>query len=201
MQNRPTVYISYIWAKLLTMKTMIELLRRYKKRIAYVLTTLCMLFLGLFLGLLIGPNKDVEYLPQPTQKLTSVSMTVKTLLKANFAACSHEIVTVGGESLVGKTREEAEIAYPGWTLVSFENSEAVFEKTFLGYCPAHYILRLEDEELGIYRTDETTYTEKRLMVLDYDADALDDAERAELERGLAFDDLNGINAYLESAES
>lgn len=181
------------------MKTIVEFARRNKKRIAYMLTTLCMLFLGLFLGLLIGPKEDVE--PLPTQGFTGVSMAVKTLMKADFAACSHEIVTVGGENLTGKTREEAEIAYPGWTLVSFENGEAVFEKTYLGYCPAHYILRLIDKELGIYRTNETTYVEKRLMVLDYDAEALDDAERAELERGLAFDDLNGINAYLESAES
>jgi len=187
--------------KLPIMKAMIEFLRRNKKRVAYVLTTLCMLFLGLFLGLLIGTKQDVEQLPNPTPELAGVNMAVKTLLKANFSACSHEIVTAGGESLTGKTREEAEITYPGWTLISFQDGEAVFEKTFLGYCPAHYILRLEDAELGIYRTDEKTYAEKRLMVLDYDADALDDTERAELERGLAFDDLNGINAYLESAES
>ena len=179
----------------------IEFLQRNKKRIAYALTTLCMLFLGLFLGLLIGPKENAEQLPAPTEDLAGVSMPVKVLLKADFAACSHEIVTAGGEDLTGKTREEAEFAYPGWTLTSFKDGEAVFERTFLGYCPAHYILRLTDDELGIYRTDETTYAEKRLMVLDYDAEALDDAERAELELGLPFDDLNGINAYLESAES
>lgn len=185
----------------------IEFLQRNKKRIAYVLTTVCMLLFGLFSGMLIGPKGNAGQTPAPTEPLGGVSGVLSVLpsarveFKVGFDACGHEVLAVGNESLAGKTREEAERAYPGWALEKFSDKEVIFTKSLPGYCPKHYVLLLAGGELGVYRTDETTYERKRLMVLDWDEAAFDSAERAELENGLAFDDLNGVNAYLESAES
>lgn len=184
----------------------IDFLKRNKKRIAYVLTTICMLLFGLFSGMLIGPKEAAEQAPthDPAGEMTgvlSVLPAARVEFHVSFESCGHEVIVLGNESLAGKTREEAEKAYPGWTLETFSGDEVVFTKTSKGYCPKHYVLRLAGGELGVYRTDETTYEEKRLMVLDWEDAAFDSAERAELEAGIAFDDLNGVNAYLESAES
>ncbi|MCE5236348.1 MAG: hypothetical protein ABFC62_04095 [Clostridiaceae bacterium] len=188
-------------------KTIIEFLQRNQRRVAYGLTVLCMLLLGLFSGMLIGPRQNAA--PAPTLAaetddaagVLSVLPSTRVYFRTRFLACGHEVLAVGNESMAGKTRAEAEKAYPDWTLAAFSADEVVFEKELPGYCPAHYVLKLEGGELGLYRADETTYEQKRLMVLDYDAASFDAAERAELENGLAFDALEDVNAYLESAES
>lgn len=186
-------------------KTIIELLRRNQRRIAFGLTAFCMLLLGLFSGMLIGPRQNAAPAPTlaaGTDEATGVlSVLARVYFKTRFLACGHEVLAVGNESMAGKTRAEAEKAYPGWTLAAFSADEVVFVKELNGCCPAHYVLKLEGGELGLYRADETTYEQKRLMVLDYDAASFDASERAELENGLAFDALEDVNAYLESAES
>ncbi len=182
----------------------IEFLQKNKRRIAYALTGLCLLLFGLFSGMLIGPaGEGAGETPAPPDAadVLSVLPSARVDFKVRFEACGHEVTALQNESLGGKTREEAEQAYPGWTLTSFSQSEVLFTKVVQGYCPQHYVLRLSGEELGVYRTDETSCEPKRLMVLEWNEAAYDSTERAELKAGLAFDDLEGVNAYLESAES
>ena len=199
----PRLFIFFRRGNTFCMKA-IEFLQKNKKHAVYALIGLCLLLLGLFSGMLIGPAgggaEETPASPDAADVL-SVLPSARVEFRVNFEACGHDVTTLQNESLGGKTREEAEQAYPGWTLASFSKNAVLFTKAVQGFCPQHYVLLLSGEELGVYRTDEISCEPKRLMVLDWDEASFDSTERAELKAGLAFDDLEGVNAYLESAES
>lgn len=53
--------------------------------------------------------------------------------------------------LVNLTRQEVEDYYPDWEVEEFETNKLVLCKEIDGYCNEHFLIRLDDENINIYR--------------------------------------------------
>lgn len=78
----------------------------------------------------------------------------------------------------------------------------MIERELERYCPAHYILYMDEEgAVCISCTDALDYENDVSQALEYDASYLDAEMKSTLEEGLVFNSLEEINAHFESLES
>lgn len=111
-------------------------------------------------------------------------------------ACGHIVELTDAQPVIGKTRLELEKDYGAGSVEAFSPEAVTLCLQSESFCPAHYVLWLENEILTVRKTDEKLAVEV-LMTLDVKLPADAAAECAE---GLPFDSMEDINIYLEGIE-
>lgn len=120
-----------------------------------------------------------------------------------YAPCGHQVtrrVALPAE-LAGKGRSEMEAAYDAWQVTAFAPAEVSMERTIDLYCPQHIVLL--PDETGKLCAWQNKYGDALALVKSLDAAASElpqDAQEA-VRRGLAFDTLEALEKWVESAES
>ena len=126
---------------------------------------------------------------------TEVSMTYTFLL------CGHELTqTEQGGELVGCTLEDVMRKLPQARVSKLGAETAVIEQELACYCPAHYVLYLEENTLRIAHTDETEWGREHVQTILFDTALLPAEMAEELQEGLVFAGMEQINEYLEGAD-
>ena len=134
----------------------------------------------------------------PREDVVAADAAVEWL--ARFSECEHEAKLDAQGDLAGMARGDVARNYPDYAIELFDPHRVRLVRLVEGYCPAHYTLSLGEEALIITRTDLATLGNIEVMRVIIDTGALAEESLAALEKGVTFDSLEQINAYLEGAE-
>ena len=120
-------------------------------------------------------------------------------LEYMHSKCKHTVKQIKtGDHIAGLTRQELEVMFYGMQVTEFSRNGATLMKSVDQYCPNHYILKKEVDEIRIYRP-EAGKTELKLEKTITGIVIIDDS--LGLEDGLLFDNLNEIEEFLEELDS
>jgi hypothetical protein len=100
------------------------------------------------------------------------------------------------KGLVGLTFTQLQGKYPEARIISFDADEVVLRMNFACYCPEHYLLRKDADELAIYRTKEGTDEQRVYRLIHLSFDSIEAGERAVLTVGRVFDSLQDAESYI-----
>ncbi len=141
-----------------------------------------------------APNVSREEEATASQDMLGTEAVItKTYI---YRFCGHstsESATVSREE-VSMTKQELEAANPGFVAEHFEKSEAVLVRRIDGYCPLHYILRLETDALVLYRPEEYT---GELIEVESNIIPTNLTDRDALEIGKVFASYNEARDYIK----
>lgn len=142
--------------------------------------------------------------PSPTdieviQQNNILAQDAVVMLEYMHSKCKHTVRQMKtGNQISGLTKQELEVMFPGMQVTEFSRNGATLKKSVDQYCPNHYILKKEGEEINIYRP-EAGRTELKLEKSISGIVIIDDS--LGLEEGLVFDNLNDIEEFLEEIDS
>jgi len=184
-------------------------------RTTYVYGAILVLLIGIFVGAaidgIIAPktreNSAAEkgnggrMVPSAEERTPRVSASTVVEWAASFTECGHEVRSEGLMDTLGMAMEDVALRHPEYDIRIFSSERALLRRTLEGYCPRHYVLKLSDDGLGVFQTDEASLKIVSIMNLDADAFDFNGAEMEALTVGIAFNNLEDINRYLESAEN
>lgn len=198
---------------------MIDKIHPKRMRLILIMGASALFLIGLTTGLLLGsymssgkeegstPPPGMET-PAPTGVMGVDKVGVVSLLPdadvqwfVRFSHCDHRYAEDRQDDLTGMTLEEVQHAYPDYVIEDFTSSAATLVREVGGYCPDHYIVRLADNVIAVYKTSDETFKELRVMVLSVEAAELNDEVRQELTEGVAFSNFAEIDEFFENAES
>jgi len=101
-----------------------------------------------------------------------------------------------------KISQEALIArFPDSTVLNLSNTEALMEKRIRQFCPQHFILKSDNNSVGIYKNKVGTDILIKQQTLSVQNDHLDDELRKRIEEGIPFESLEEIEGFLEDIDS
>jgi hypothetical protein len=161
---------------------------------------------GLGIGYLVFGGSEAAELPGDTDNVAnmgpkSVLPETNVIFEYNFLECGHTITRSPTASLTGMTEDEIRKMYPGYTILQFAKENLLMQCKIEGHCPDHYLLKLEEGRLYVYRTDEVTLKPGQLMNLSIDVTSVDETAVEALSKGIAFSSLSDIDIYLENLDS
>jgi hypothetical protein len=100
------------------------------------------------------------------------------------------------KGLAGLTFTQLQEKYPAARIVSFDTGKVVMRLNFACYCPEHYILKKDGDELAIYRTKEGTEEQRVYRLIHLPFNSVEAGERAVLTVGRVFDSLQDAEGYI-----
>ncbi|MGI6706958.1 MAG: hypothetical protein ACOX6S_12235 [Clostridia bacterium] len=120
-----------------------------------------------------------------------------------YNKCNHTTVKEqkADSKSVGYDEKQLKDLYPESKILGFTKDKVVFYKVFHQYCPKHFILKREDNFLGIYRTVENTDRMKMIKRFDIPYDSLDEDLRERIEEGIVENSQEDIESILENLDS
>lgn len=173
-----------------------------------LVVTILALAAGIMIGLCIGLSMAADnqsLLLQPTGNVGMASVLPETRIvrHVRFESCGHEVLSEPPQkAFIGYTQTELESFYAPCVIGRFDGEQIEINQSMENYCPKHYVLKQEGEDLCVYRTESEHLTWQLERVLDTELAAmLQDEMHEQLAKGIAFDSLSEIDAYLESIES
>lgn len=122
-------------------------------------------------------------------------------LKKYYDECSHfdyEEAELPVE-LVNLTRQEVEEYYSDWEVEEFTNDSLVLAKEINGYCNQHFLIRLDDENVNVYRMS-TLGELKEYKKTDISKDYLPEEDVETLEEGITVFGEGKLSSALEDFE-
>ncbi|MEG1525127.1 MAG: hypothetical protein RRZ24_03265 [Clostridia bacterium] len=181
--------------------------RFIKQNRRMIVLTLLALTAGLVIGLCIGlsiTKADGESKVAGNVGVQSILPTTKIEKQVYFTKCPHQMkVSIDANAFIGYTESELAAFYQAYHISKFNAAQTVLIQTVEGYCPDHFVLRMDaDGTVYLYHTDPEQLKEMLVQAVNFDARSdINDEERTLLKNGLAFDTLKDIDAYLEGMES
>ena len=68
------------------------------------------------------------------------------------------------------------------------------------YCPKHYIVKLYEDEVCLYKTNSQTGKSRRYLDLNITAEDVLPVKREELEEGVVFENTSDVNRYVKEIQ-
>ncbi len=130
----------------------------------------------------------------------SIHPQAEVVIETAFGSCGH-ICARQGEGVVGCTQSDLNERFPGYSIEQFNKEKVVLRQQKPGYCPAHLILTLAEGKTVIMQTDAQTLQSERIIDPAWDISGADAALLAQLETGIAFEELAQIDEFIENLES
>lgn len=130
-----------------------------------------------------------------------VSPNATFALKKYYDECSHfdyEEVELPNE-LVNLTEEEVQDFYTGWEIEEFSKDKLVLSKEVNGYCNQHFIIKLDDSMVNVYRVG-TMGELNEYKTTDISKDYLPEEDIEKLEVGIPIYGEGKLGAALEDYE-
>ncbi len=186
---------------------MAAFIRKNMKTILFCVLGLCA---GVLAGVLWRASPETAQMPaetetQPVGQVGQARILPDTEVHISnrFSLCGHSIETdeIGGE-LVGCTTADILSKWPQAHVKELTGERASIERELEGCCPLHYMLTdAGDGMLEVTQTEPETYRTRMVMRIRTEPEQFIQEEREQLRKGIVFDSLEQINAYLESLES
>ncbi len=130
-----------------------------------------------------------------------VSPNSSFALKKHYDECNHfdyEEAELPKE-LVNLNQQEVETYYEDWEVEEFSKDKLVLSKEMNGYCNQHFLIRLDDEAVNVYRMG-TLGELKEYKKTDIASDYLPEEDIENLEEGITVFGEGKLSAVLEDFE-
>lgn len=120
-----------------------------------------------------------------------------------YNKCNHTTVKEQKADLkcIGYDEKQLKDLYPDSKILGFAKDKVVFHKVFHQHCPKHFILKKEEDFLGIYRTVENTDRLEMIKRFDIPYDSLNEDLRERIEEGIVENSQEHIESILENLDS
>jgi len=120
-----------------------------------------------------------------------------------YDKCKHTTVKEQKADLesLGYDEKQLKAFYPDSKILGFAEERVVFYKEFHQYCPKHFILKREEDFLGIYRTVQNTDRLEMIKRFDIPYDSLNEDLRERVEEGIVENSQEDIESILENLDS
>ena len=180
--------------------------RRHRKLIIFLIMVLAVGISG-FIGYLIAESEPrvVAETAQEDAAIKAgtdderISKNTAIIWDYEYEMCRHH-VSMGTEpnaDMIGLTFTQLKTKYPDVVIVSFSADEVVLKKRIECYCPEHFLLKRNKDQLTVYRTAAGTDKQDVYFDVDTDFNALSKEIQEELEDGRVFSDIDDLQAFLE----
>ncbi len=122
-------------------------------------------------------------------------------LKRKYKECGHTLKEYKQipEDLVNLTKEEIEERYSEWEIESFTKNSCVLLKEEMGLCGEHYVLRLKDNTIAIYKLEEDG-AEVLEELTGISVEYLTQNDKLKIENGINVYGKEELNSMLEDFE-
>ena len=163
---------------------------------------LVMVFAASFVSVSIGMGeRNAVFNETPADEASvelvgEISPVAKVIWRTRCLSCGHCYTFEDNEDAIGLTREELGERFPDWKIEMFSRRLVVITRTIPGYCPDHFVLRLEGEKLRVLRAAEPELRLLTVMRQDASPYSFDDQTRALLVDGLAFPSLMELDDFV-----
>lgn len=134
-------------------------------------------------------------------KEEKVSPNTNFALKKYYDECSHfdyEEAELPSE-LINLTQQEVEDYYDDWEVEKFTENDLVLAKEINGYCNQHFLIRLDDEKVNVYRLG-TLGELKEYQKTDIFKSYLPEEDVENLKEGIAVYGEGKLSSVLEDFE-
>ena len=111
--------------------------------------------------------------------------------KFNYSELPNEIINL--------TKDEIKNLYPDWNIEKFSNNEVVLSKEINEKCDEHFVLRLGEENIEIFR-DLKGGEEKLYKFTNISKDYLTDIDIQKLKDGIYVYGIGNLNSAIEDFE-
>ncbi len=145
------------------------------------------------------PSDDaiMDYASEPT-----TTYDTRLIFKSFYSQCGHTVVERQDipARMVGVDEHQMHGLYPDWEVEKFGRDEVILYRRREGACPEHYILKVENGYVAIYRTVDEGETEI-VEVTDIPVSILRLKDQERLRQGMLLDNIEEVNQYLEDLGS
>lgn len=130
-----------------------------------------------------------------------ITKSTKGKMSISYLGCGHREETALdlNDTFINLNEEKFKEKFVGWNVKSFSNEEVEIEKEFDGYCYNHFIVKLAENKIVIYRKinniDEELFRET-----DIGEEFLTEEDRLTLEKGIEVYAVENLNSILEDFE-
>lgn len=152
----------------------------------------------------------VQKTPEPTSSAlpagaenARIAPDAKVHWHYTYERCAHRVLVECNvdESMVGLTFTEFSQRYPYIKIIEFDSDKLVLSRSYDTYCPEHYILKKNGNELAIYRTAVGSGKQEVYLKVPIDFNEIAPDERKVLEAGRVFSSISDLESYLEDIET
>ncbi|MEI6100939.1 MAG: hypothetical protein WCP73_03780 [Eubacteriales bacterium] len=120
-----------------------------------------------------------------------------------YLMCGHkEKVELAGDlRFTGKTAKQIKSENPGCQIRDFGTHKMVILMDVNEYCPQHYIIKLDNGKVCIFKTNRVSGKSELYLDLKLDATAVKPEELDRLRAGVVYENTSDVNNYLYSIKN
>lgn len=180
--------------------------RRHRKLVIFIV--MLMIVLASYLAGSLVAESEPRIVAQADDEETAVqaggnndTITKDTVITWDYEyeMCGHDVYvdTEPDSDMIGLGFSQMKSAYPDVVIVSFASDKVVLKKRLGCYCPAHFMLKRNDDKLAVYRTAVGTDIQDIYIDIDIPFVDLNEEQKQMLEAGRVFSDLDDLRSFLE----
>jgi len=185
----------------------IKLYDRQKKNMRFALFIgICVfaIFFGGINAIMLDKSMDDENLALNVQAVsdTGLSPDADVEWEYDYIKCKHMeyISTKASNDMIGKSGTEIANLY-GAKLVSYQSNNIKLKKEINSYCPRHYILKKDGDNISIYKPISGSEQLEFTKTTDIKFSILSGNAKTEIENGKAFEWVEDLELFLEDIDS
>ena len=180
-------------------------MRKSSKRLLFFLISLLFVLLCGAIGytLALQEPRIVEAEPSPdtaeaeaNDSRIATGAAITWIYEYDMCRHTDTVTDTADKSLISLSFTQLQQKFPDVRIVSFEPDAVVLEKDFLCYCPLHYILKIKDGSLSVFRTKKGTDESEKLRDFNIAVDDIDKNEQTVLKTGHVFADKSDVERYV-----
>lgn len=146
--------------------------------------------------------EKVENLVQETASSEErIGINTKIKVEEVFTQCGHkkECSDISKEDIINYTKEDLKQKYPEYDISKFSNENVVLKKKNQGFCDEHFVLRLGEDFVEVFKINSEE-EEELYLVTNISKDYLTAEDMKKLDLGISFVGKENLNLKLEDYE-
>ena len=144
-------------------------------------------------------NKKIQDEEEKIERVLDIEVTYVD----EYTKCSHTVISkvnVFGTTIEKlKTKLSQDNQKKEYKLVEETETTLKYRKVINGYCPDHYLVKIEEKSVVIYKLDESSKIEYQRLTTPIEK--LDDTLLSQLENGIELDSKEKLYSLIEAIES
>jgi hypothetical protein len=124
-------------------------------------------------------------------------------IQYTYLMCGHQekVELAGDLRFAGKSMQQIKQENPGSQIREFGAHKLVMLMDVNEYCPQHYIVKIDNGKVCIFKTNRATGKSELYLDLKLDASAVKQEELGRLTTGVVFENTSDVNNYLYSIKN
>lgn len=143
-------------------------------------------------------NITEKKLDKQVMMQNTVYPKTQIIFKTRYMACGHIITTERDANIdeIGMNEEQIKKKFTNWQLQRFDNKMVILYRDAAGYCPKHFIIKIDDEGyVGVFRNDADKGLQE-IQKTDISFDSLNTSEQKRLKDTIIVDSEDDVTRIL-----